>query len=94
MNSVGQNVQEKIRSHESDGGASFRRQLETETKALKESVREAAKEIAAPGLLEAEASVEEVKPVLKKAEQVLTQAREKATRSRNFRLLFVCHAVQ
>ena len=43
-------------------------------------MKDASKEISAPGLLEAEASVEEVKPVLKKAEQVLTAAREKATR--------------
>ncbi len=58
----------------------FKEQLEHEIRQLEEVIKDGLKDIRNPGLLESEASIEEIKPVLKKMEIVLGEAREKATR--------------
>ncbi len=81
MNALGQKIAERLRA-QAGVRPLFKEQLEHEIRQLKEVIREALKDIRQPGLLEAEASIEEIKPVLKKMEVVLGEAREKAKRYR------------
>ena len=79
MNSLAQKIQERIKVQE-DVLPHFRKQLELEERQLRETIQDALKEVKNPTLLEAEASIEEIKPTLNKIESVLVQSREKVLR--------------
>ncbi len=83
MHTLGQKIGERIRAQRQVLPL-FKEQLEREIRQLKEVIREALKDVRNPGLLEAEASIEEIKPVLKKMEALLGEAREKAERYRGY----------
>jgi len=65
MNSISQKIQEKIK-RQGEVIPLFKTQLDQESKQLKEVIREGYKDVKNPNLLEAEASIDEIKPFLKK----------------------------
>ena len=87
MNTLAQKIHERIRA-QSDVLPRFQRQLELEERALNDSVREVFKDVNNRALLEAEASIEEIKPTLKKIEKVLEQARQKVSRFNEYENLY------
>lgn len=79
INALAQRIQDRINGQR-DVLPRFQKQLEIEERILRETAKEALKEVSNPALLESEASIEEIKPTLKKIEKVLEQAREKVSR--------------
>ena len=83
MNTLAQKIQERIKL-QADVLPLFRKQLEGEEKVLKETIHEAFKDVKSSNLLEAEASIEEIKPVLNKIEILLVQSRERVLRYNDY----------
>jgi hypothetical protein len=79
MNSLAQKIQERIKV-QAEVLPHFRKKLETEERILRETIQNALKDVKNPTLLEAEASIEEIKPTLNKMESVLVQSRERVLR--------------
>lgn len=79
MNSLAQKIQDRIQLQKTVLPL-FQQQLLHEEKLLRETINEALKEITNPSLLDSEASLEEVRPILKKIENILSHSREKAIR--------------
>ena len=83
MNSLAQKIQERIKVQE-DVLPHFKKQLQLEERLLRETIQDALREVKNPTLLEAEASIEEIKPTLNKIESVLVQSREKVLRYNDY----------
>ena len=83
MHSLSQKIQERIKV-QADVLPQFQKQLESEEKVLKETIHEAFQDVKSSSLLEAEVSIEEIKPVLNKIEILLIQSRERVQRYNDY----------
>ena len=90
MNSLAQKIQERIKVQE-EVLPHFKKQLDLEEKLLRETIQDALEEVKNPTLLEAEASIEEIKPTLNKIESVLVQSREKVIRYNGYEREYAEH---
>ena len=90
MNALAQKIEERIKA-QGDVLPHFRKQLELEERLLRETIQDALKEVKNPTLLEAEASIEEIKPTLNKIESALVQSREKVHKYNGYERAYAGH---